>query len=278
MWQPAGIVTGGLDSALFRDRIHELWGRYPLDTLVNTEGGFIAMQAWDFTSMTLIPSLNFFEFIPEDQIERDGGPATSPRSVLLDEVEAGRNYELVITNLQGGPVVRYRTGDIVRVTSIGNANIGSELPQFMHYGRTGRLVEIGGFVRLTEDAIGAAIARADVPHVGWSARKEVEGNNPVLHLRLEIAPDASIAQPVALERIDAALGAVDQNWADMAAIAGLRPLRVTFLPSGSFSRYSTRAAAVRDREWLRGALHLVNPNDRETERLDEAARQATVAR
>jgi hypothetical protein len=175
--------------------------------------------------------------------------------------------------------VRYRTGDIVRVTSIGNANIGSELPQIVHYGRTGRLVEIGGFVRLTEDAISAAIARASVPHVGWSARKEVEGSNPVVHLRIEPPPGPGLAQAEALERIDEALGAVDRNWADMAAIAGLRPLRVTYLPSGSFARYIDYAAVgARMASGEGGPFHLVNPNDGDAERLIEAAVRAIEAR
>jgi len=278
LWRLQGIVTGGLDSTLFRERIRAMWGRYPLDTLVNTEGGFVAMQGWDFTSMTLIPSLNFFEFLPEDQIADADDGLDVPHTVLLSEVEAGRNYELVITNLQGGPVLRYRTGDIVRVTSIGNGNLGTELPQFVHYGRTGGLVEIGGFVRLTEGAIAQAIASADLPHVGWSARKEVEGDNPVLHLRLELEPGVDIAQDEALAKLDAALGVVDTNWADMAAITGLRPLRITYLPAGSFVRYADHAATLLANLRERGEpFQLVNVHDAETERLDEVAREIVEA-
>ena len=42
----------------------------------------------------------------------------------LDQVEAGKRYEIVITNLLGGAMVRYRVGDIVLVTGIEQVGIG----------------------------------------------------------------------------------------------------------------------------------------------------------
>jgi len=265
LWRIQGAVTGGVDSSLFRDRIRTMWGREPLDTLANTEAGVIGFQAWDYTSMTLVPYLNFYEFLPDDEggRERDD-PSYRPRTVLIDGLEAGRNYELVVTNLLGGPVVRFRTGDIVRVTSMGNANIGSSQPQIVHYGRTGNLVEIGGFVRLSATLIGEAIAAAGIPTAGWSARKEVEGNDPIVHVRLEPtfgAPPAHEARRL----LDEQLGRIDANWADMAEIAGLHPLRVTYLPEGSFERY---AASRNGRSGLRPVANgrdsgvcEVNPDD-----------------
>jgi len=65
LWSVKGIMSGGLDSGVYRGKIKELWGRYPLDTYAGTEGGVIATQTWDYESMTFIPSLNFLEFIPE---------------------------------------------------------------------------------------------------------------------------------------------------------------------------------------------------------------------
>ena len=51
----------------------------------------------------------FFEFIPDDQ----AGTA-APDTLLIDEVEAGRTYYLMMTT-QGG-LLRYRIGDRIRFT------------------------------------------------------------------------------------------------------------------------------------------------------------------
>lgn len=240
-WSLRGLLTGGMDSSLFRDRIHEYWGRYPLELLASTEGGVIAAQSWDYSSLTLIPTLNFFEFVSEDELGKESeSPGYAPRTVLLDGVEAGKNYELVITNLHGGPLLRYRTGDILRVTSLSNSATGGNLPQIVHYARRTELLEIGAFVRLTEQQVWKAIEQAGVPYVDWTVRKEVEGNDPVLHLRLEPASTAAIPSEEARARINHELGLIEADWADMASIAGLDPLRVTYLPSGTFDRYAQR--------------------------------------
>jgi hypothetical protein len=100
----------------------------------------------------------------------------------------------------------------------------------------------------------------------------------VLHLRLELQPGVAVAHDEALARIDAALGVVDSNWADMAAITGLRPLRLTYLPSGSFVRYADRATTLLANLRERGSpFQFVNIHDAETTRLDEVARQIVEA-
>ena len=119
LWSVKGIMSGGLDSGVYRDKIKALWGRYPLDTYSGTEGGIIATQSWDYESMTFIPSLNFLEFIPEkEHFKWQLDHSYRPKTVLLDEVKTGENYEIVITNFHGGALVRYRPGDMIRITSL----------------------------------------------------------------------------------------------------------------------------------------------------------------
>ena len=105
-------------SSVYKDRIKELWGRYPLDVYASTEGGIIATQTWDYGSMTFIPTLNFYEFIPDNEHWKwQLDHSYQPKTVLFDEVKAGENYELVITNLHGGALTRYRIGDMIRITT-----------------------------------------------------------------------------------------------------------------------------------------------------------------
>jgi len=271
VWNIRGIAVGGMDASLFRDRIRDYWGRYPLDLLASTEGGVVAMQGWDYTTMSLITPLNFFEFVSEDELRKEQeNPGYRPNTVLLDGLEAGENYELVLTNLHGNPLVRYRTGDIVRVTALRNDSIGVALPQIVHYSRRTDLLEIGGFVRLTESTIWRAIEHADVPYVDWTVRKEVESGSPVLRLRMEPREGTAISENEAASRINRALGQIEPDWADMERMAGLHPLRITYLPTGSFDRYRQRKVSEgADLAHLK-PLH-INPPDEVLDTLLEVA-------
>ncbi|MFX1580018.1 MAG: GH3 auxin-responsive promoter family protein [Promethearchaeota archaeon] len=54
----------------------------------------------------LLPHINYFEFIPESDIEKE-----DPDVIPLSEVKNGGRYEMVITNLLG--YTRYRIGDVM---------------------------------------------------------------------------------------------------------------------------------------------------------------------
>ncbi|XP_046565323.1 indole-3-acetic acid-amido synthetase GH3.3-like isoform X1 [Haliotis rubra] len=62
------------------------------------------------TEYTILPCLNFYEFIPKDCIDKE-----DPTTVQAHEVEVGGEYEMVVTTWMG--LYRYRTGDVVRVSS-----------------------------------------------------------------------------------------------------------------------------------------------------------------
>ncbi|XP_032358619.1 GH3 domain-containing protein isoform X1 [Etheostoma spectabile] len=61
----------------------------------------------------LCPRSMFCEFLPESSLEEE-----TPRTLLMEEVKKGHNYELVITNASG--LFRYRIGDIVKVVGFHN--------------------------------------------------------------------------------------------------------------------------------------------------------------
>ena len=68
LWAIKGMLGSGVDSGIYKEKIKELWGRKQLDLYTSTEGGVLATQAWDYEDLTFIPNLNFFEFIPEDEL------------------------------------------------------------------------------------------------------------------------------------------------------------------------------------------------------------------
>ena len=246
LWTVKGILGGGTDSAVFRKRVDELWGRAPLELYAGSEGGIYAVQAWDYSAMTFTPNLNFYEFIPErEHFKWQMDHTYKPKTVLLDEVEEGQVYELILTNLHGGALTRYRVGDVVRITSLRNDAAGINLPQMVFERRADDLVDIAGFGRLTERVIWEAIENAGVPYVDWSARKEIVDDQALLHIFLE--PSSS---PVPSERaftaalyrqfreldkrynfnIYSIFGEEEEPPADL-------PIRVTYLASGAFRRY-----------------------------------------
>ena len=246
LWSVRVIVGGGNDSAIFRDRVEELWGRQPLEIYGATEGGVYATQTWDHEGMTFIPSLNFFEFIPErESLKWQLDRSYQPKTVLMDELEAGQTYEIVTTNFHGGIMTRYRIGDVVKITSLRNGRLNIEIPQMVFHSRADDFVDVTGLGRVTESLIRKAVANSGVPCVDWVARKEVLDGNSMLHLYVElehgyVASEKSVATAIRdqFRKLDRKHRCNLYNLiGDMESMMDLRPVAVTFLHEGTFSSY-----------------------------------------
>lgn len=273
LWRLRGIATAGSDSSIYRRRIEKLWGQTPLDVYGCTEGLIIAMQTWDRQGMTFLPHLNFLEFIPEPEHRKArANPGYAPRTVLLDEVEAGQNYEIVITNFLGGAFVRYRLGDMVTITARRNEKLNIDIPQMTFYSRADSIIDIAGFTRLTERTLAQALEAAGVACQEWVARKEA-GVTPVLHLYLEVRGERPLDPRATAAAIHGRLKALDRPYAEVEELLGLMPIEVTFLTPGSFSSYVARQRA-------RGAdlAHLKPPHINPSEDILADLLQSTPAR
>jgi len=261
LWSLKGIVIGGTDSSIYKEKIKYLWDKYPLDVYIGSEIGTIAMQTWDYETMTFIPTLNFLEFIPEKEYFKwrsDHG--YQPKTVLLNEVKAGENYEIVITNFHGGVFVRYRVGDMVRIASLKNKILGINIPQMVFESRADDLIDIAGFTRLTEKTIWRAIESSGIPYEDWTARKEVKGA-PMLHIYLELKDGYVPPESVLTAIIHEQLSKLDSDYAGLETMLGLKPLQVTLLPDGSFQNYvSKRRAEGADLAHLKPPH--INPSDK----------------
>ncbi|MDD5037870.1 MAG: GH3 auxin-responsive promoter family protein [Dehalococcoidales bacterium] len=242
LWSVKGILCGGLDSWVYRDKIKKLWGRYPLDVYVATEAGFIATQTWDCTSMTFVPSLNFLEFIPEkEHLKWQLDHSYQPKTVLLNEVKPEENYELVITNFHGGAMVRYRPGDMLRITSLKNEILGIEIPQMTFERRADGLIDFV-FIRLTEKTIWQAIENTGIAYEDWAAYKKP--GEPILSLLIELkdgyrGSEADIASAVYEQIInsDNDKGTKALIRDDFAEMINFK-VEVNLLPRGAFANYA----------------------------------------
>lgn len=236
LWPLQGLICYGMDTSIYREQLVHYWGKEPLEVYGGTEMGVLAIQAWNKKWMNFIPYFCFLEFIPEEEwLKSLEDKDYQPSTVLLDEVEPGKLYELVITNFHGMPFLRYRVGDMMRIMSVRDAETGIQLPQVTFESRADGMIDIAGFTRLDEKTIWEAITKAGVKNLGWSVRKEYESGNPILHIYIE--PSEEIDAKEVERLINAQLMAINSDYNDTVNMLKLHALRVTLLPRGSYQQY-----------------------------------------
>jgi hypothetical protein len=237
MWDVKYLVCGGMDVAAFRDKVKLYWGVDPFEFYVNTEfGNMLAMQTWNRKGMTFMPDVGFFEFIPEqDSLRSRDDPSYEPTTVLMDELEADKRYEVVFTNFHGGIFTRYRPGDLIKIIALEDEETGVRLPQMVFEARADRIIDIGGFSRLNERIVWQALESLDIVYEDWMARKEIESGQPVI--RLYLASDYPHREQLEA-RLHEKLKELDTDYDDLEAMLNMKPLRLQLLPPGTFARYS----------------------------------------
>jgi hypothetical protein len=247
LWSLKGIIGSGVDSSVYKGKIKELWGKTPLDIYSCTEGGVIATQTWDYEGMTFIPSLNFLEFIPENELLKwQMDHSYKMKTLLLNEVKPGEVYEIVFTNFHGGSVIRYRVGDMVRITSLRNDNLGIDIPQMAFERRADDLLNFM-VIKLTEKQIWQALEKSQILYEDWVAYK-IPGE-PILRLLIEpkknyIATEAEITQTIEKHIIDLGRTSYDnsgvpEDWRNSLDFS----IQVTLLPHDTFSNYTAQRQA-----------------------------------
>ncbi len=237
IWKLKGIMTGGTDTDIYRDRIEYYWGIKPLEGYACTEGGTMCMQSWNFKGMTFFSDSCFLEFIPlEDILEQEKNPDHPLSTVLFDELDIGI-YELVFTNFHGGIFVRYRVGDMFEVIALEDQEIDCKLPQVRFYSRVKDIIDIGGIARLSEKEIWQAIEDTKIAYQDWVARKENVDGEPILHIYIEMQPGIPISVTEAKELIDKNLTIRVSEYEDLKKMLNYNALKVSLLPPGSFKAY-----------------------------------------
>jgi hypothetical protein len=275
IWSLKGVVAGGTDNTIFMDKIKEMWGRYPLNVYAFTEALVVAVQTWDYQGMTFIPHLNFLEFIPEEEsLKSREDPTYQPKILLLDEVSVGKNYELVITNFLGGAMVRYKVGDMIRITSLRNEQLNIDIPQMVFYSRVDDLIDLAGFTRLTEKVIWQAIENSRVACTDWTVRKEVKDSHK-LHLYLELKEKGYGQEEYIALNIHQRLKELDSDYADLESFTGLIPLEITLLPDNAFQSYRLQQQAA-GADLIRLRVPHINPSDSMIDFLINGSRQVAV--
>ena len=153
-----------------------------------------------------------------------GADSAQPRTLLAHELEAGREYELVVSNLGG--LCRYRLGDVVRVAGFHHA---APVVEFRY--RIGQLLNLRG-EKTSEEALSRAV-RAALPAASvaeFSAAEiggECTGSSstssapPHYLVLVEAARDQPALPADAAARLEAALRDTNPVCIDMDSVACL---------------------------------------------------------
>ena len=187
--------------------------------------------------MVFFPDNVFLEFIPHEEVVRSQEDKNyQPSTVLLNGVEEGKLYEVVITQFYGMPLLRYRMQDIIKIVALKDDEAGVALPHINFAYKIGETIDLGGLTKLDEKTIWQAIANTGIKYTDWSACKEYEHNQSFLRLFLELKEERDATEVETM--IDEQLKIIDTDYKDVDSYLNLQPLRVTLLSPGTFQRYT----------------------------------------
>jgi hypothetical protein len=237
LWQTKAIIAGGLDTAIYKDDIAYYWGKPPYEIYAGTEALVYALQAWNRRGMTFLPDTAFWEFLPQSNgHDQPGNGQNGPQTVLFNELEKDKLYEVVLTQLYGMPLLRYRMNDIIKVIALEDPETGVKLPQVVFQRKAGEVINLGNMVHLDEKSLWQAIAKCDVNYTEWCAFKDFDRSRALLHLYIELKDEIDTGE---LERrLDAQLRLVDSDYKDVEIYLKYWPLKITILAPGTFRAFA----------------------------------------
>lgn len=242
IWTLKGLICAGTDTACFKKKIEHYWGVKPLEMFGGTEPACIATETWSKNGLVFFPDVCFYEFIPKSEMEANlKDPSYVPNTYLLDELVAGNEYELVISNLKGGAFARYRVGDIFKCLSLSNEEDGIRLPQFAYIDRGPTIIDIAGFTRISEATISEALKISKLDIDEWFAVKEFdECKRAFLHLYVEVSSDgmrSAMTKDIIKEHLSIYFRYVDADYKDLTSLLGIDPLEISIITAGTINHF-----------------------------------------
>lgn len=223
------LAIDGESFPYYTEKMREYAGDVPIHSFVYaaSEGVFgLAETVGQPDRYVLLPESAFFEFIPVD--------STGDNTVLMNDLEPGRKYEMVVTNRSG--LYRYRMGDVVEM--VGRHAL-APVVKFCY--RRNQVINIAGeksnqqqfddairrFTRLTHVEVRSYCVQEDRPDIA-----------PRYLFYMECSPIPGGADEV----LESCLCAANPDYRACRSMREIEPLHIEFLREGSFASYERKLA------------------------------------
>lgn len=127
MWPSLTIyVHGGVSFEPYRKSFEKLLAKpiTYIETYLASEGFIAFQEEQDNRSMKMVLNNGlFFEFVPfnSENFNSDGELVRKPKTLLIDEVQEGEEYALLMSTCSGA--WRYLIGDVIRFTNVAKAEM-----------------------------------------------------------------------------------------------------------------------------------------------------------
>jgi phenylacetate-coenzyme A ligase PaaK-like adenylate-forming protein len=178
----------------YRQALDDAWGlKQAFNSYTFTEFGIASTECWAHTGLHLWLDIALAELIPQAELTREHEePGYIPAARPLWAAAAGDEGELVITHWGDAfPLVRWRTGDLVRVVSTAPCRCGRTHPRIEVLQRSDDLVNLG-IIRFSTFTLKAHLDAVQQPAAvaRWQLRVGRRGYKPLLTVHVKPAGPA----------------------------------------------------------------------------------------
>ena len=229
---PKYMWSYGMVSSTLQFYVNKL-RRYIGDAPIHNMGyaaaeGYMAMPIeLDVNDAVLMPKSVFFEFIPMDDPE-------SGKLLTLDQLEEGKEYEIVVTNFSG--LYRYKIEDVVRITGFYN-----KTPKMEFLYRNNLAMNIANektTTQMVDWAAGKVQEKLGISFKGYSFYGDT--STPVVRYMLLAEPDGEISKdliPEIEKALDEYLNESNEKYFKYRRWNMLDEPKVCLLKKGTYADY-----------------------------------------
>jgi len=181
-------LFGGEPLAPYREALKRTFGFEPIEMYNLTESIYPAIECHMHDGMHLWMDVCLPEIIPQEELDREiGSNAYTPRAIPLWRAGQGLKGEYVLTTFgEVLPLIRYRTGDLIKVVSTERCRCGITHPRIKVPRRSDATICLGA-VRFPAAELNKKLLAKTIHGEAqrWQLRIEREGYRPKPIIRLE---------------------------------------------------------------------------------------------
>ena len=232
----------GSNLSVYVDKLRKVIGpNVPMHNMgyAAAEGFFAAPMELDVSDYVLLPWCIFFEFLPVDDLEN--GADENAKPLLINELEVGKNYEMIVSNFSG--LYRYKMEDVVHVTRMYN-----NTPQIELLFRQNLSMNVAN-EKTTIDMIDAAVQNSvkemGVEYKGFSFYPDFSTKPPRYTLLIELKDGAldEDGRQKFIKVLDHQLDEINEKYYKYRRWGMLNTPEVLFLEEKTYTGYSDMLAA-----------------------------------